>query len=43
LIRVGEGFNAIEVSLNRIQMDKLCATGLLVEEVCRKAQVKVEG
>jgi hypothetical protein len=40
LIRVGEGFYAAEVSLNTIQMSKLCNTGLLAEEVCRKAQVK---
>jgi hypothetical protein len=37
LIRVGEGLYATEVSLNRIQMSKLCATGLLAEEVCEKA------
>jgi hypothetical protein len=37
LIRVGEGFYATEISLNLIQMSKLCSTGLLAEEVCEKA------
>jgi hypothetical protein len=38
LIRVGEGLYATEISLNLIQMSKLCATGLLAEEVCEKAE-----
>jgi hypothetical protein len=38
LIRVGEGLHVIEISLNLIQMSKLCYTGLLAEEVCAKAQ-----
>jgi hypothetical protein len=37
LIRVGEGLYATEISLNTIQLPKLCNTGLLVEEVCEKA------
>jgi hypothetical protein len=43
LIRVGEGLYAIEVSLNSIQLSKLCATGLLAEEVCVKAQEVKQG
>jgi hypothetical protein len=38
LIRVGEGLYATEISLNVIQLSKLCSTGLLAEEVCVKAQ-----
>jgi hypothetical protein len=38
LIRVGEGLYATEISLNLIQMSKLCATGLLAKEVCKKVQ-----
>jgi hypothetical protein len=38
LIRVGEGLYATEISLNIIQMTKLCNTGLLAEEVCEKAR-----
>jgi hypothetical protein len=38
LIRVGEGFRATEISLNSIQLTKLCNTGLLAEEVCEKAR-----
>jgi hypothetical protein len=37
LIRVGEGLYATEISLNLIQLSKLCNTGLLAEEVCEKA------
>jgi hypothetical protein len=37
LIRVGEGLYATEISLNTIQLSKLCTTGLLAEEVCEKA------
>jgi hypothetical protein len=37
LIRVGEGLYATEISLNTIQLSKLCNTGLLAEEVCEKA------
>jgi len=37
LIRVGEGLYATEISLNVIQLSKLCSTGLLAEEVCEKA------
>ena len=37
LIRVGEGLYATEISLNIIQMTKLCNTGLLAAEVCEKA------
>jgi hypothetical protein len=35
-IRVGEGFNAIEISLNNIQLRKLCQAKLLAQEVCEK-------
>jgi hypothetical protein len=35
-IRVGEGFNTIEISLNNIQLRKLCQTKLLAKEVCEK-------
>ncbi len=42
LIRVGDGLYAIEISLNLIQMSKLCNTGLLAEEVCMKAQEVVK-
>jgi hypothetical protein len=38
LVRVGEGPHAVEVSLNLVQLTKLCNTGLLAEEVCVKAQ-----
>ncbi len=43
LIRVGEGLRAIEVSLNLIQMAKLCTTGLLAVEVCEKARTVAGG
>jgi hypothetical protein len=36
LIRVGEGLYATEISLNAMQLSKLCSTGLLAEEVCEK-------
>jgi hypothetical protein len=36
-IRVGEGWNAIEVSLNNVQLTKLCQAKLLAVEVCEKA------
>jgi hypothetical protein len=35
-IRVGEGFNTIEISLNNIQLRKLCQAKLLAQEVCEK-------
>gem|GEM_PF-4180179 len=35
-IRVGEGWNAIEVALNNIQAEKLCRSRLLAREVCEK-------
>jgi hypothetical protein len=38
LIRVGEGLHAVEISLNSVQLTRLCNTGLLAEEVCVKAQ-----
>ena len=38
LIRVGEGPRAVEISLNRLQLAKLCDAGLLAEEVCAKAR-----
>jgi hypothetical protein len=38
LIRVGEGFHAAEISLNAVQLTKLCNAGLLAEEACVKAQ-----
>jgi hypothetical protein len=38
LIRVGEGPHAVEISLNLVQLTKLCNTGLLAGEVCVKAQ-----
>jgi hypothetical protein len=38
LIRAGEGPHAVEISLNRLQLTKLCSTGLLAEEVCAKAR-----
>jgi hypothetical protein len=38
LIRVGEGPHAVEISLNRLQLAKLCNAGLLAEEVCAKAR-----
>jgi hypothetical protein len=37
-IRVGDGWNAIEVSLNNIQLSKLCQAKLLAVEVCEKVQ-----
>jgi hypothetical protein len=37
LVRVGEGLYATEIPLNLMQLTKLCATGLLAEEVCEKA------
>jgi hypothetical protein len=37
-IRVGEGWEAIEVELNSIQLAKLCKARLLAREVCEKAQ-----
>jgi hypothetical protein len=37
LIRAGEGPHAVEISLNRLQLAKLCNAGLLAEEVCAKA------
>jgi hypothetical protein len=41
-IKVGEGWDAVETDLNTIQLSKLCNTGLLAEEVCRKAQEVVK-
>jgi hypothetical protein len=38
LVRVGEGPHAVEISLNLVQLAKLCNTGLLAEEVCAKAR-----
>jgi hypothetical protein len=38
LIRAGEGPHAVEISLNRLQLAKLCNAGLLAEEVCAKAR-----
>ena len=38
LIRAGEGPRAVETSLNRLQLAKLCDAGLLAEEVCAKAR-----
>ena len=38
LIRAGEGPHATEISLNRLQLAKLCDAGLLAEEVCAKAR-----
>jgi hypothetical protein len=38
-IRVGEGFHATEISLNSIQLGKLCSTGLLVKDICEKVDV----
>jgi hypothetical protein len=37
-IRVGEGREAIEVSLNTVQLAKLCKAGLLAREVCERAR-----
>jgi hypothetical protein len=36
-IRVGEGFNAIEISLNNIQLEKLCRARLLAHVICKEA------
>jgi hypothetical protein len=38
-IRVGEGFNAIEISLNNIQLRKLCQAKLLAQEICEKVDL----
>jgi hypothetical protein len=37
-IRVGEGWEAIEVDLNTIQLAKLCKARLLAIEVCERAR-----
>jgi hypothetical protein len=37
-IRVGEGWEAVEVELNTIQLAKLCKAGLLAREVCERAR-----
>jgi hypothetical protein len=37
-IRVGEGWEAIEVELNTIQLAKLCKARLLAVEVCERAR-----
>jgi hypothetical protein len=37
-IKAGEGWNAIEVTLNNIQITKLCQSRLLVREVCEKLE-----
>jgi hypothetical protein len=37
-IRVGEGWEAIEVDLSSIQLAKLCKTKLLAREVCEKVE-----
>jgi hypothetical protein len=42
LVRVGEGPHAVEISLNLVQLAKLCNTGLLAEEVCAKAREAAE-
>jgi hypothetical protein len=34
LIRVGGGWNAVEISLNLIQAEKLCRTKLLDRSLC---------
>ncbi|MCC5990786.1 MAG: hypothetical protein LM558_04710 [Thermosphaera sp.] len=36
-IRVGEGFNTIEISLNNMQLEKLCRARLLAHVVCKEA------
>jgi hypothetical protein len=36
LIRVGRGFDAVEISLNLIQAEKLCRTKLLNRSLCLK-------
>jgi len=36
-IKVGEGFNTIEISLNNMQLEKLCRTRLLAHVVCKEA------
>jgi hypothetical protein len=35
-IRVGEGFNTIEISLNNMQLEKLCRARLLPYTVCKE-------
>jgi hypothetical protein len=37
-IRVGEGWEAVEVELNTIQLAKLCKARLLAVEVCERAR-----
>jgi hypothetical protein len=37
-IRVGEGWEAIEVELNTIQLAKMCKAGLLAREVCERVR-----
>jgi len=37
-IRVGEGWEAIEVELNTIQLAKLCKARLLAREVCERVE-----
>jgi hypothetical protein len=36
-IKVGEGFNTIEISLNNMQLEKLCRARLLAHVVCKEA------
>jgi phosphosulfolactate synthase (CoM biosynthesis protein A) len=36
-IKVGEGFNTIEISLNNMQLEKLCRARLLARVVCKEA------
>ena len=36
LIRVGRGWDAVEIPLNLIQAEKLCRTGLLNRSLCLK-------
>jgi hypothetical protein len=36
LIRVGRGWDAVEISLNLIQAEKLCRTKLLNRNLCLK-------